>query len=93
MTVFKDAFGFSTRFLHESGQYGELNTGETVHAFASHAMGGITLDGEYQKADLNALPFGVELAFVTDDVVASYAAKVSTGAVVSRNPPQNRGDK
>ena len=35
LTFYKEAFGFETRFLHESGQYGELNTGGTVLAFAS----------------------------------------------------------
>lgn len=70
LTFYKDAFGFETRFLHESGQYGELSTGETVLAFASHTMGDMNLDGDYQKADLNAKPFGVELVFVTDDVAS-----------------------
>jgi hypothetical protein len=64
LTFYKEAFGLETRFLHESGQYGELNTGETVLAFASHAMGEMNLDGHYQKSDLNAPPFGVELAFL-----------------------------
>ncbi len=68
LTFYKDAPGFESRFLHESGQYGELNTGETVLAFASHTMGELNLDGSYQKIDLNGSPFGVELAFVTDDV-------------------------
>lgn len=36
LAFYKEAFGFETRFLHESGQYGELETGETVLAFASH---------------------------------------------------------
>jgi lactoylglutathione lyase len=63
LTFYKDAFGFETRFLHESGHYGELETGETVLAFASHAMGEMNLDGHYQKNDINTTPFGVELAF------------------------------
>lgn len=86
LTFYKDAFGFETRFLHESGQYGELNTGETVLAFASHAMGEMNLDGHYQKTDINATPFGVELAFVTDDVVLSYAKAVTAGAVSIKEP-------
>lgn len=86
LTFYKDAFGFETRFLHESGQYGELNTGETVLAFASHAMGEMNLDGHYQKTDINATPFGVELAFVTDDVASSYAKAVTAGAVSIKEP-------
>ncbi|MFM9266174.1 VOC family protein [Tychonema sp. BBK16] len=86
LTFYKDAFGFETRFLHESGQYGELNTGETVLAFASHAMGEMNLDGHYQKPDINATPFGVELAFVTDDVAVSYTKAVAAGAVSVKEP-------
>lgn len=43
LAFYKEAFGFETRFLHESGQYGELETGETVLAFASHALGEMNL--------------------------------------------------
>ena len=38
LSVYNKAFGFETRFLHESNQYGELATGETVLAFASLDM-------------------------------------------------------
>ncbi len=86
LTFYKDAFGFETRFLHESGQYGELNTGETVLAFASHEMGEMNLDGRYQKNDLNAMPFGVELAFITDNVASAFAKAVSAGAVSIKEP-------
>lgn len=86
LTFYKDAFGFETRFLDESGQYGELNTGETVLAFASHTMGEMNLDGHYQKTDLNTTPLGVELAFVTDDVASSYAKAVAAGAVSIKEP-------
>lgn len=86
LTFYRDAFGFETRFLHESGQYGELNTGETVLAFASHAMGELNLKGRYQKIDLNAKPFGVELAFVSNDVESAYAKAVAAGAISIKEP-------
>jgi len=86
LSFYKAAFGFETRFLHESGQYGELNTGETVLAFASHEMGEMNLDGHYQKTDLNTLPLGVELAFVTDDVASAYARAIAAGAVAIKEP-------
>lgn len=86
LTFYKEAFGFETRFLHDSGQYGELETGATVLAFASHAMGEMSLGGPYLKADPNAAPLGVELAFVTDDVVAAYARAVAAGAIPVKAP-------
>ena len=39
LAFFEKAFGVARRFLHESGDYGELNTGETTLAFATHALG------------------------------------------------------
>lgn len=83
---YNEAFGFETRFLHESGDYGELNTGETVLAFASHELGDLNLEGHYQKTDLNTPPAGVELAFVTDDVAAAYAHAIAAGAVAVKEP-------
>lgn len=80
LAFYKEAFGFETRFLHDSDQYGELETGATVLAFASHAMGEMNLDGQYQKADPNSAPLGVELAFVTDNVASAYAKAIAAGA-------------
>lgn len=88
LSFYKKAFGFQTRFLHDSNQYGELETGATVLAFASHAMGDMNLDGQYQKADPDALPLGVELAFVTEDVAAAYAKAVDAGAVGIKPPTE-----
>jgi lactoylglutathione lyase len=86
LAFYKAAFGFETRYLDESGQYGELNTGETILAFAAYEMGDLNLDGDYQKTDLNAKPFGIELAFVTEDVAAAYHQAIAAGAVAIKEP-------
>jgi len=86
LTFYKEAFGFETRFLHDSEQYGELETGATVLAFASHAMGEMNLGGLYQKTDPNSVPLGVELAFVTDNVASAYAKAVAAGASPIKEP-------
>ena len=86
LSFYKDAFGFETRFLHESNQYGELETGATVLAFASHSMGEMNIGGQYQKADPNAAPLGMELAFVADDVASAYAKAVAAGAIPVKPP-------
>lgn len=86
LSFYKSAFGFETRFLHESHQYGELETGATILAFATHEMGEMNLGGKYQKVDPDAIPLGVELAFVADDVAAAYATAVAAGAVPIKPP-------
>ncbi len=89
LTFYKEAFGFETHFLHESGQYGELETGETTLAFASHSLGEMNLGGRYQKTNPSKAPFGVELAFVSENVEKAYAKAISAGAV-SINPPSKK---
>jgi uncharacterized glyoxalase superfamily protein PhnB len=46
LKFYKEAFGFETRFLHESGQYGELETGNTALAFASRALMEVSVEQE-----------------------------------------------
>ena len=86
LKFYKEAFGFETRFLHESGQYGELETGNTALAFASHSLGEMNVGGQYQKANLSSPPLGVELAFVSADVDKAYAKAVSAGAISITSP-------
>ena len=38
LDFFERAFGLSRRFLHESGDYGELETGSTALAFSAHSL-------------------------------------------------------
>ena len=39
LDFFERAFGLTRRFLHESGAYGELETGATTLSFARHDIG------------------------------------------------------
>lgn len=86
LAFYNQAFGFATRFLHESGHYGELETGATALAFASHAMGEMNLGGAYVKAERSAAPLGVELAFVCNDIDAAYAKALAAGAQAVKAP-------
>jgi uncharacterized glyoxalase superfamily protein PhnB len=86
LAFYKKAFGFDVKFIHESKAYGELQTGETTLAFASHEMGNMNLGGEYSKANINDKPFGVELAFVIEDVSAAYEKAVVAGALPIKEP-------
>ena len=88
LEFYKKAFGFDMKFLHESKAYGELETGETILAFASHEMGDMNLEGHYARASIHEKPFGFELAFVTDDVPAAFKKAVSTGAIALKEPEE-----
>ena len=88
LEFYNKAFGFQTKFIHESNDWGELSTGDTTLAFATHKMGDINLEGKYHKADLNDLPLGVELSFLTDDVEAAFERAVTAGCVTVRKPEE-----
>lgn len=83
---FEKAFGFSRRFLHESGDYGELQTGETTLAFAAHSLGASNLPAGYVKGSSSPEPLGVELAFVTDSVAERHEQAILCGAAEIKPP-------
>lgn len=80
LTFFEQAFGMKRRFLHESGMYGELDTGATTLSFAAHAMGDMNFAGGHVHADTSKVPLGFEVALVTDDVATAHARAVEAGA-------------
>lgn len=84
---FEQAFGLRRRFLHESGTYGELDTGSTTLAFADHALGHANFPGGHVAAHSSPEPLGVEIALATDDVPAAHAFALAAGAK-ELAPPQ-----
>ena len=86
LDFFERAFGLKRRFMVDTGDYGELDTGATVLSFASHATARGNLGQDYVAADTSALPLGIEIGLVTDDVPAACARAVSAGAVLLKAP-------
>lgn len=87
LSFYEKAFGLTRRFFHESGQYGEMETGETTLAFASEALSkenGLSFTPSHQ----NSLPSGFELAFVTKDIEYAYEKAIKSGAVSVKTPSQ-----
>jgi lactoylglutathione lyase len=79
---FTSAFGLEQQFVHESGDYGELKTGETTMAFASHALGALNFPthGFIRASDSPDRPLGMEIALVTDDVNGAHLSALAHGA-------------
>lgn len=77
LAFFEKAFGFQTAFLHESKDYGELDTGRTRLAFSS-----IRLMRQLGKspADRPVTRPAFEIAFETGDVAAALARALAAGA-------------
>eukprot|EP01136_Pigoraptor_vietnamica_P037945 Opistho-1_new@106591 len=80
LAFFEAAFGLQRRFLHESGAYGELDTGATALAFVDHATARDSVGHDYVVAATSPAPLGMEIGLATDDVAAAFERAVKAGA-------------
>jgi lactoylglutathione lyase len=67
LKFYEAAFGLATRFLHEGGDYGELETGSTALAFSSQSL--MQQLGKNPQAASPTAPC-FEIALCTPDVAA-----------------------
>ena len=81
LDFFSQAFGFPKKFIHESGDYGELDTGETTLAFASHDLGELNFPSGHIRASDSEVPLGMEVALVTSEVSAAHNKAIQLGAI------------
>lgn len=88
LQFFEQAFGFRRRFQHESGLYGELETGATTLSFAAHEMGEMNFPAGHVAAHSSAVPLGMEVAFVADDVRLAHAKALQAGALELAAPQE-----
>ncbi len=79
LVFFETAFGFKRAMLHESGDYGELDTGNTTLSFTSLEL--MTSLGKNPRQVNPAHPT-FEIAFETDDVSTALAQAVNAGAIL-----------
>ena len=71
LDFYERALGQRRRFVHESGQYAELDTGDTVLALAAHELAAANLAGAQPT---------FEVCFVTDDVQGAFDRAITEGA-------------
>ena len=86
VAFYEQAFGQQRRFVDESCQYAEMETGETTLAFASDELGASNLPGGFRRNDPAELPAGMEIAFVTEDVDAAFRSVLEAGATNVAEP-------
>lgn len=85
INFYKKAFNLQPGFLHESKQYGELNTGDIKLAFASDSLAesnGV----KFVKNDAKKEPAGFEIALITNDVKQGYNHALTNGAIAIKEP-------
>lgn len=88
LIFFQQAFGFQQRFLHESGDYGELDTGDTVLAFAQQALSLIHFAGGVAPISNHNPPQATEIALVTVQLLETHRHALACGAIELSPPAQ-----
>ncbi len=87
VTFYESAFGLKRKFIHESNLYAEMETGETVLAFASNEsaeMNGVAILPNHSSS----LPAGWEVCFVTQEVEKAYNRAMEKGCIPVSKPLQ-----
>jgi lactoylglutathione lyase len=80
LEFYERALGQRRRFVHETGQYAELDTGDTALAIAAHELAAANLPGVYRPDDRPSSRPSFEVCFVTDDVQGAFDRAISEGA-------------
>lgn len=80
INFYEKAFGFSKKFLTPENDYGELFSGETTIAFASIALGNANFKKGFEKTSNAKKPFGIELAFTTENIEKDFQHAINSGA-------------
>lgn len=85
MDFYAKAFGLEKGFLHESNQYGEMNTGDTKLGFVHHDTAS-THNFDYTKSSTKAPPFALEIGLITTDVEKAFKKAIDAGAILVSKP-------
>ena|SRR5688572_13556565 len=86
LDFYERALGQRRRFVHESGQYAELATGDTALALAAHELAAANVPGIYPPEERSGAAPAFEVCFVTDDVQRAFDRAITEGAVAVTAP-------
>lgn len=77
------AFGFKQKMIHESGDYGELETGLTILSFSKMDL--MKQQGKNPSKPIDNSP-AFEIAFETEDVQYALSNALKAGAKLIQKP-------
>ncbi|STX81597.1 Glyoxalase-like domain [Legionella busanensis] len=83
---YQKAFGIKPRFIHESGDYAEMETGEVILAFCAHNLARNIIKKSYLKASRDQL-IGSQISFEPHNLKEAYETALENGAK-SVSPPE-----
>lgn len=76
---YEKAFDIKCRFIHESGSYAEMETGQTALAFVSEEM--IKSSHVFRANRITQEPAGIEISFVAENVEEKFKKAIKAGAI------------
>src|SRR6185437_13213072 len=79
VAFYQKAFGIKHRFIHESGDYAEMDTGEVTIAFCAHNLAKDILKQNYLKAAQGQL-IGSQISFEPHNLKEAYETALENGA-------------
>ena len=84
---YERAFSLKRRFIHESGQYGEMDTGSTTLAFTGRKLANSLVPCGFRANHPSHEPVGMQISFEPDgDVLSAFAKATAAGASVVTEP-------
>lgn len=86
IAFYQKAFGLKQRFLHESNQYAEMETGQTCLAFANEEF--IKDSHQFRLNRREKQAAGAEIAFIVEDVSKAFSHAIEEGAASVLKPEQ-----
>lgn len=76
---YEKCFNLKRRFIHDSGDYAEMDTGETALAFSANTLASQSVE-KFMFNTLNGDPAGIEIALLAGDVSSAFTHAVANGA-------------
>jgi lactoylglutathione lyase len=76
------AFGLEAGFITPEADYGEVITGNTTLSFANLELGNSNIKSGFIESNNNAKPFGIELAFVSENIEETWNQAILAGATI-----------
>jgi catechol 2,3-dioxygenase-like lactoylglutathione lyase family enzyme len=80
VAFYEKAFQLTRRFVHESKQYAEMETGATALAFVCDDLAAVNVPHPYRKNSRGDAAAGIEIALTTPDIETAYQHAVTNGA-------------
>lgn len=85
---YEHAFGLKRLFIHESGEYAEMETGETKLAFCSTDLAKSNLPDGFRSGSIDGPPANFEIGLVTENIDDAFNQAKNAGAVVVAHPKE-----